>query len=40
MQLMVWADNSKVQAFYESLGYFEQKRIIYAKWLDGREPTP
>jgi ribosomal protein S18 acetylase RimI-like enzyme len=40
MQLMVRPDNSKVQAFYESLGYFEQKRIIYAKWLDGREPTP
>jgi len=39
-QLMVRPDNSKVQAFYESLGYFEQKRIIYAKWLDGREPTP
>ena len=40
MQLMVRPDNSKVQVFYESLGYFEQKRIIYAKWLDGREPTP
>jgi ribosomal protein S18 acetylase RimI-like enzyme len=40
IQLMVRPDNSKVQAFYESLGYFEQKRIIYAKWLDGREPTP
>ncbi len=40
MQLMVRPDNSQVQAFYESLGYFEQKRIIYAKWLDGREPTP
>jgi ribosomal protein S18 acetylase RimI-like enzyme len=40
IQLMVRPDNSKVQDFYESLGYFEQKRIIYAKWLDGREPTP
>jgi ribosomal protein S18 acetylase RimI-like enzyme len=40
LQLMVRPDNSKVQAFYESLGYFEQKRIFYAKWLDGREPTP
>jgi hypothetical protein len=29
-----------VQAFYESIGYDEQERIIYAKWLDGREPTP
>ena len=40
LQLMVRRDNTKVQAFYESLGYDEQERIIYAKWLDGREPTP
>ena len=40
LQLMVRPDNSQVQAFYQSLGYFEQPRIIYAKWLDGREPTP
>jgi ribosomal protein S18 acetylase RimI-like enzyme len=40
MQLMVRPDNKKVQAFYESLGYDEQERIIYAKWLDGRAPTP
>ena len=40
MQLMVRSDNAKVQAFYESIGYDEQERIIYAKWLDGREPTP
>jgi ribosomal protein S18 acetylase RimI-like enzyme len=40
LQLMVRPDNSQVQAFYQSLGYFEQERIIYAKWLDGREPTP
>ena len=40
LQLMVRADNSQVQAFYQSLGYLEQERIIYAKWLDGREPTP
>jgi ribosomal protein S18 acetylase RimI-like enzyme len=40
LQLMVRPDNAKVQAFYESLGYDEQERIIYAKWLDGREPTP
>ena len=37
---MVRADNAKVQAFYEKIGYDEQDRIIYAKWLDGREPTP
>jgi ribosomal protein S18 acetylase RimI-like enzyme len=40
LQLMVRPDNSQVQAFYRSLGYFEQERIVYAKWLDGREPTP
>jgi hypothetical protein len=40
LQLMVRPDNGQVQAFYRSLGYFEQQRIIYAKWLDGREPTP
>jgi ribosomal protein S18 acetylase RimI-like enzyme len=40
MQLMVRSDNTGVQAFYESIGYDEQRRILYAKWLDGREPTP
>ena len=40
MQLMVRSDNTRVQAFYESIGYDEQERILYAKWLDGREPTP
>jgi len=40
LQLMVRPDNSQVQAFYQSLGYCEQERVIYAKWLDGREPTP
>jgi ribosomal protein S18 acetylase RimI-like enzyme len=40
LQLMVRADNSQVQAFYQSLGYLEQERIVFARWLDGREPTP
>jgi len=40
MQLMVRGDNTKVHAFYRSLGYFEQERVVFAKWLDGREPTP
>ena len=40
LQLMVRPYNAQVQAFYQSLGYFEQERVIYAKWLDGREPTP
>jgi ribosomal protein S18 acetylase RimI-like enzyme len=40
VQLMVRPDNTMVKAFYESIGYDEQQRVIYAKWLDGREPTP
>jgi ribosomal protein S18 acetylase RimI-like enzyme len=40
LQLMVRPDNAGVQAFYQSIGYGEQQRIIYAKWLDGRELTP
>ncbi len=39
LQLLIRRDNAKVQAFYETLDYSEQERIIYAKWLDGREPT-
>jgi ribosomal protein S18 acetylase RimI-like enzyme len=40
LQLMVRKDNTQVRTFYESLDYFEQERITFAKWLDGREPTP
>jgi ribosomal protein S18 acetylase RimI-like enzyme len=40
LQLLVRPDNTAVNAFYESLGYGEQKRVIYAKWLDGRPLTP
>jgi ribosomal protein S18 acetylase RimI-like enzyme len=40
LQLLVRPDNKGVKTFYQSLGYSEQERIIYAKWLDGREPTP
>jgi ribosomal protein S18 acetylase RimI-like enzyme len=39
-QLMVRADNDGVRAFYQALGYGEQERIIFAKWLDGRPLTP
>ena len=39
-QLMVRADNDGVRAFYEALGYGEQQRVIFAKWLDGRPLTP
>jgi ribosomal protein S18 acetylase RimI-like enzyme len=40
LQLMVRPDNRVVKNFYQSLGYSMQERIVYAKWLDGREPTP
>jgi ribosomal protein S18 acetylase RimI-like enzyme len=40
LMLLVRSDNTAVKAFYEQLGYDEQERVIYAKWLDGREPTP
>jgi len=40
VQLLVRAGNTKVQAFYETLNFEEQERIVYAKWLDGREMTP
>src|SRR5882757_8411025 len=40
LQLMVRPGNKQVQAFYDALGYDEQERVVYAKWLDGREPTP
>ena len=40
VMLMVRPDNTKVQAFYDRLGYDVQERVIYAKWLDGREMTP
>lgn len=40
LNLMVRADNTQVQAFYETQGYDKQERIVYAKWLDGRDPTP
>jgi ribosomal protein S18 acetylase RimI-like enzyme len=40
LQLMVRGDNAQVHAFYQSLGYYDQERVTFAKWLDGREPTP
>ncbi len=40
MQLMVRPGNEPVKAFYESIGYGEQPRLILAKWLDSRELTP
>jgi ribosomal protein S18 acetylase RimI-like enzyme len=40
LQLMVRGDNAQVHDFYQSLGYYDQKRVVFAKWLDGHEPTP
>ena len=40
MQLMVRPENTGVRAFYESIGYGEQPRVLFAKWLDGRPLTP
>ncbi len=40
VQLMVRADNTGVRSFYEKIGYAMAERVNYARWLDGREPTP
>jgi GNAT superfamily N-acetyltransferase len=40
LQWMVRRDNAKAGAFYQSIGYAEAQTIVFAKWLDGREPTP
>ena len=40
LQLLVRRSNAKAGAFYQSLGYTEAETIVFAKWLDGREPTP
>jgi ribosomal protein S18 acetylase RimI-like enzyme len=40
LQLMVRKDNAKVHSFYQSIGYYNQQTVTFAKWLDGREPTP
>jgi ribosomal protein S18 acetylase RimI-like enzyme len=38
LQLLVRRENSAVAAFYQSIGYEEAQTIVFAKWLDGREP--
>ena len=40
VQLMVRRENARAGAFYQSIGYAEAQTIVFAKWLDGREPTP
>ncbi len=36
VMLMVRPENDKVHAFYDALGYEEEKRVIFAKRLDGK----
>jgi GNAT superfamily N-acetyltransferase len=38
LQLLVRRENSGVAAFYQSIGYEEAETVVFAKWLDGREP--
>jgi GNAT superfamily N-acetyltransferase len=40
LQVVVRRDNARAGAFYQSIGYAEAQTIVFAKWLDGREPTP
>jgi ribosomal protein S18 acetylase RimI-like enzyme len=40
LQLMVRKDNAQVHAFYQSIGYYNQETVTFAKWLDVRPPTP
>ncbi|XSC42050.1 GNAT family acetyltransferase [Bradyrhizobium sp. RDT10] len=38
LQLLVRPENSGVAAFYQSVGFGEQRILFFNKWLDGREP--
>lgn len=40
LQLLVRRDNVRAGAFYQTLGYDEAQVTVFAKWLDGRAPTP
>jgi len=40
LQLLVRRDNAQANAFYSSLGFVESTSVMFAKWLDGRDPTP
>ena len=40
LQLLVRRENAQANAFYQSLGFAESTSVMFAKWLDGREPTP
>lgn len=36
VHLLIRPENTAVRAFYEAIGYGEQKRVMMARWLDGR----
>jgi ribosomal protein S18 acetylase RimI-like enzyme len=38
--LMTRTENAAVCEFYHRLGYADQPRAVFAKWLDGRSSTP
>lgn len=40
LQLLVRRENVAAGAFYQSLGFAESTSVMFAKWLDGRAPTP
>ena len=40
LQLLVRRENARAGAFYQSIGSAEAQTIVFAKWLDGRDPTP
>ena len=40
LQLLVRRENAQANAFYQSLGFAKSTSVMFAKWLDGREPTP
>ena len=37
LQLLVRPENAGVVAFYQSIGFGEQKILFFTKWSDGRE---
>jgi hypothetical protein len=39
LQLLVRRENAQAGAFYQSIGYDEAQVAVFAKWLDGRDPT-
>ena len=40
LQLLVRRENAAAGVFYQTIGYAEAQTIVFAKWLDGRDPTP